>query len=436
MPSRLSWVVACGLLLGLTSTAAADDGELRLMSESIGYMSVADAADGDDPFDFNLSIGYRWARSSGSVERETFGDPPNRLPRMTGVGDYVATWNYLDVKAEIGIYHDFALRVHLPVLLSYDQSIKNIDGAAAGGHLGSDDAVSPTRSGIPEVIVGLAWAPMNQFRRADRPTWLWIFNVALPVGSVMRPCLAEDDCDDAGVTQGVVRLLPEMRLSRRFRHVEAYGAFFGDIPFVTKAEDLFTPAGNLSGYQKTRPSIQGLLTMGFTIIPWEQRATHQRLAIDLRFLGGYVSSGRNFSPLFDVLGSRNSLPSICPNGADAVGGACPVGAPTPFTGLTDTEAYGTLGGRLTLEVKAARYVTFFLSGGYQMHSRHLVTYADECNGSASSPGDTPDVDAIGCHFTDAAPNPHYQEALDGAGSRFGMGSINQFDLQIRAQGTF
>src|SRR5690606_30653393 len=173
MPSRLSWVVACGLLLGLTSTAAADDGELRLMGESIGYMSVADAADGDDPIDFNLSLGYRWARSSGAVERETLGGGMNRLPRMERVADYLATWNYLDVKAELGIYHDFALRVHLPVLLSYDQSIKNIETSGMA-QLGSADAVSPTRSGIPEVIVGLAWAPMNQQRRSDRPTWLWL----------------------------------------------------------------------------------------------------------------------------------------------------------------------------------------------------------------------------------------------------------------------
>ena len=400
------------------------------MSESIGYLSVADAADEDDPFDFNLSLGYRWARSSGSVEREALVDGGSgRVPGMDEVGDYLATWNYLDVKAEIGIYHDFSLRVHLPVLLSYDQSIKDIGDA----RLGTENAISATRSGIPEVIVGLAWAPMNQHRRADRPTWLWLFNVALPVGNVMSPCLNDTmDCDP-GITQGVVRLLPEMRLSRRFRHVEAYGAFAGEIPFVTKSKDLFMPGGNLEGYQNTRPSIRGFLNMGFALIPWEKRAAHQRLAIDLRFLAGYVSQGRNFSPLFDTLGTRHSFAPVCPDGrAAGSAGACSATDPTatPFTGLTDTQAYGTLGGRLTLEVKAARYVTFFLSSGVQMLSRHLLTVADECNASV-----TGGANEIGC-INDTTANPHYQATLDQAGSRLGMGNVMHMDLQVRAQGTF
>jgi hypothetical protein len=402
------------------------------MAESIGYMSVADAADGDDPFDFNLSLGYRWVRSSGAVQREfveTTGS--DRLPQMLDVADYLATWQYLDVAAEIGLYHDLAFRFHLPVLLSYDQKITGIQ-AYGQDALGSADAVSPTRSGIPEIIVGLAWAPMNQHRRSDRPTWLWIFNVAIPFGDTMNACLeGEADCGNAGVTTGVLRLLPEWRLSRRFRHVEAYGAFSGEIPFVTKSKDHFRPAGNLEGYQNTAPSVKGFLTMGFALIPWEQRAAHQRLAVDFRFLAGYVSKGRNFSPLFDVLGTRapsTFMPeAVCPDGT--VGTCAPVDA-TAFNGLTDTEAYGTLGGRVTVEVMAARYVTFFLTSGVQWQSAHIVTFADECNASV-----TGGPNGIGCP-NDTTANPHYQEAIDGAGRRFGMGNVTHVDIQLRAQGTF
>src|SRR5690606_6811282 len=159
-------------------------------------------------------------------------------------------------------------------------------------------------------------------------------------------------------------------------------------------------------------------------------------------LAGYVSQGRNYSPLFDVLGTRQAgLAPICPNGAAEPAGGCAIGDATPFTGLTDTQAYGSLGGRLTLEVKAARYVTFYISGGYQMLSRHLVTFADECNASVPSsvngaPGSEPDVDAVGCDVSDTTPNPHYQPDIDRAGQRFGMGNVNHFDLLVRAQGTF
>jgi hypothetical protein len=408
------------------------------MAESIGYMSVADAADGDDPFDFNLTLGYRWVRSSGAVQRE-FVDlgSSDHLTQMLKVADYLATWQYLDVAAEIGLYHDLSFRFHLPVLLSYDQSIRNIVtsgpiGPEVQSVLGSADAVSPTRSGIPEIIVGVAWAPMNQHRRSDRPTWLWLFNVAIPFGDTMGACLeGEPNCSGPGVTTGAIRLLPEWRLSRRFRHVEAYGAFSGDIAFATKSKDLFRPAGNLSGYQNTAPPVKGFLTMGFALIPWEQRATHQRLAVDFRFLAGYVSQARNFSPLFDALGARapstfNPQP-VCPGGT--VGDCMAVDA-TAFNGLTDTEAYGTLGGRVTVEVMAARYVTFFLTSGVQWQSAHLITFADECNASVTGgPND------IGCP-NDTTANPHYQAAIDAAGRRFGMGNVTHVDIQLRAQGTF
>lgn len=439
MSSHCFRIALLALIFALPSVTSADDGDLRLLRESIGYIEVADAADDDDPFDFNLSLGFRHDRVTGDITRELLS--PVDGSTMQKVGEYSATRSYLDVAAEIGLYRDLSVRLAVPVLLSYDQSIENIESAATP-MLGSQNAVSPTRSGIPEIIVGLAWAPMNQMRRADRPNWVWLFNVALPVGKVMSPCLdlpGASCASDAGVTTGVVRLLPEWRLSYRFRYVETYGGVKGDIPFPTSSRDsLFVPGGELLGYRKTRPSIRGGFTVGAAIIPWERRATHQRLAIDMRFQAAYISAGRNFSPLFDVLGDPNltpgpRFPEVCEDGSLAgSGGSCNPGDPyaTRFTGLTTTQAHGSVGGRLTLEIKAARYITFYVSSGLQMITSHLITSESECNASADPLAN----DAINCNV--GRPNPHYQRDIDRVGDRFGVGNLMNLDLIVRAQGTF
>lgn len=439
MSSPCFRIALIALLFALPSLSSADDGDLRLLRESIGYIEVADAADDEDPFDFNLSLGFRHDRVSGNITREMLSPVDGSV--MQKVGDYSATRSYLDVAAEIGLYRDLAVRLMVPVLLSYDQSITDIESAATP-LLGSQDAVSPTRSGIPEIIVGLAWQPMNQMRRADRPNWTWLFNVALPTGKVMSPCLdvpGSSCASNAGVSTGVVRLLPEWRLSYRFRYVETYGGLKGEIPFPTASRDsLFTPGGQLLGYRKTRPSIRGGFIVGAALIPWERRATHQRLAIDMRFHAHYVSGGRDFSPLFDVLGDPNlsptpRFPEICEDGSVAgTGGVCNPGDPyaTRFTGLTTTQSHGNIGGRLTLEIKAARYITFYVSSGLQWITSHLLTTESECNASV----DRHPQDAINCNV--GRPNPHYQREIDMVGNRFGVGNLTNLDLVLRAQGTF
>src|SRR5690606_23237230 len=122
----------------------------------------------------------------------------------------------------------------------------------------------------------------------------------------------------------------------------------------------FTQGGNLAGYINQRPPIQGRLTAGMAIVPWEDRQQWQRFTIDLRFTGDYISEGRDFSPLFDALGTSQNPYLTRPNcgGVDPSGGCGPdLGLQeVTFTGLTDTQAHVRIGGQLMLEMQAARYV--------------------------------------------------------------------------------
>ena len=46
--------------------------------------------------------------------------------------------------------------------------------------------------------------------------------------------------------------------------------------------------------------------MGLNVIPWEIRDQFQRVTIDFRFTGTYRSEGRDYSELFDALGSSDA----------------------------------------------------------------------------------------------------------------------------------
>jgi len=70
--------------LGQSSEA---DGQLRLMREPHSYVDVVDAFDDDDPFDINITLGFRHVREWGTIQRErgtwTPGTTdPNRLSRL------------------------------------------------------------------------------------------------------------------------------------------------------------------------------------------------------------------------------------------------------------------------------------------------------------------------------------------------------------------
>src|SRR4051812_6086658 len=80
---------------------------------------VADAADDDNPFDFNASVGYTRVQRRAKITRE------NVLNGQSVFADelsYAEVINQLDIKAQISIYHDLELNWHLPYVFTKDAS--------------------------------------------------------------------------------------------------------------------------------------------------------------------------------------------------------------------------------------------------------------------------------------------------------------------------
>ncbi len=165
----------------------------------------------------------------------------------------------------------------------------------------------------------------------------------------------------------------------------------------------------------------GTLTAGVEIIPWENRETWQRLLIDLRFRGSYYSPGRDYSALYDALGSSLSRPLNIPgcpsNARDPMTGAtCQAERNVYFDGLTTTASHVVLGGSAMVSVQPAKFLRFTLGAAFAWTSPHTITNTDACNPGQTVPADHPEWRG-GCQGS-SSPDPTHRPVIDSAGGRF------------------
>lgn len=475
MPNRFIRVaLAASALMGIgltvaASPARAEDPPLVLFGAPSSYTDVADALDDDDPFDLNLSLTFERSQTSGTIQREAPNvaggvavDRPG-TPRYVDVADSRELTNKLVLGLDVGIYHDLMVYGRLPLVLSDDRSLRTISNR--GDFTGEVPLpmglnipfTSPTRSGVDTINVGMAWSITNQFRTPWLPTWLVMIEGRLSVGAPLRACSATPvdggtgNCratygeagtpgffaGDGGISHGTNALRFETRGSHRYRYLEPYTGLAFQIEWPAASDRFFVPSGNLEGVVDTIPPLFAEATAGLAVIPWEQRARHQRFTIDFRGTFTYLSEGRSWSPLFDALGTSTEpglTAPVCET--DIPGEPCNPADATRrkgyFYGLTDTQAHARLGGTIGVEMQAARYVKFGFSAGLAYTTAHLLTFADACN-----PNFTPDAgDPRQGNCRGGIINPNYRENIDLAGRRFRLESALTFSLNASIMAQF
>lgn len=337
------------------------------MAESTEITQVADAFDDDGPLDVNLSLGYEFSTRTASILRESATTSGLYTRGYDKIGDYKETTNRLLTRAEIGIYHDFALVVRMPVILSNSQSIGNYQGPgtqmeglrAAPGVVNPNGTVgdqlftlpfsAPTRQGIEYLALGLDLGLMNQYRDHTKPTWIIGFETRLSVSEPMHACnnnpkagevqcAAPGDVDrngqqndsllklaapsnypiegtatprQAGVSRGTTGFELHSYISKRVKYIEPYGGVrvLVEVPNSSSDYGVTDLRGNLVNH----PPVQGTLIAGLSVIPWESRSEFQRLTLDFRLEATYRSEGRDYNELFDALGSSDSTSIRMPN---------------------------------------------------------------------------------------------------------------------------
>ena len=386
------------------------DDTLVLMREPTAYTDVIDAADGDDRFDINVVLGYQREVDRGTVQRET--TSPNGVRQRSDLARSERVVSQLELGADIGLYKDLMAFVRVPLILRDTRSLSLAPGVSQAeaselllDPLGATDTstslsvplTSPDRAGFDYVAFGGAVAVTNQQRKPWLPTWVFLVEGRRAISRVLRPCHVSPDgenicrsssADDAlpsptsndgssGVSRGVSALALETRVSKRLRYAEPYAGLGVLVEWASTAESAFDLGG---GFKHTAPPRQLSVTLGAELIPWESRGRHQRVSVDARLAGTYLSSGLDYSALYDGLGS-----------AEEQG---------PRAGLTSVGARMKAGGRLGVQVRAARYVRFALGAGIWNVSAHTLTGAEPCAdaSAASCPRYRPSIDAPGRRF--------------------------------------
>lgn len=476
------WLACVGLVAGALPCAASaqGDGQLRLFREPHSYTDVVDAFDDDDPFDINISLEFRHIRQWGTIQRErgtwSPSEDPNRLSRLwENVATHEHTQNVLELGLDVGIFRDLAIYGRMPIIFSDDRRIVSTDPTV---DLSLDDSIpgddpgrtspplfaldpggsfaAPTRSGLDYIAAGLAWSIMNQHRERDLPTWVLMIEGRFNVGDPMVACRQsggpqcrrwaqsggrwsfDDGGLNAGMTRGTNALRIETRSSWRTEYVEPYAGLSFQIEWPAAAERFFLPAGNLGGIVNERPPIIGELTGGVAIHPWENRAEWQRLTIDLRFHGRYVSEGHGYSPLFDALGtSQNRYLTEPALEGDLSRDPSADLRTVPFFGLTDMQSHAELGMRVGVEVRALRYLRVSLGAAFWYVQPYIITYADACNPNFDIDATDPDrQDPRRGTCRDGIINPHHRPAIDLPGQRFRVDEQVRLDVQLAATAMF
>jgi len=483
--------------------------EPSVLREPSEVVQVVDAFDDDDLFDLNLSLGYESTWTSSKILRESaltdagFSDGGYSRANLN-VAQYSQRVSRLNTRADIGLYKDLALVIRLPIILSDDRQLKGLSGSdanqtfalagAPGEQLFSLPFKSPTRSGVEYLAIGIDASPMNQARDATKPTWLIGIEGRFDVSTPMHACsqgtgilnknsglpaagqTSELQCANTsdinrngvggeypsgnvaagslegvftggrkpGVSRGVTGLEAHTIISRRVKYIEPYGGFRALFEFQNDSSDY--GATDLQGSLVNHPPLKGTMIFGLNVIPWEIREAFQRLSFDFRFTGTYVSEGRDYSELFDALGTSDAATLRYPNFNSYQPQNGPAGGPSVvnpgsqkvyFNGLTDVQQHGvyTLSGSVNWQV--GEYVKFNVGAGYTLTQAHFITFDQACNPDFSN-----DLGAAGpCKSQKATtgedvpsgiPNPNYRKAINDPGHRFKVSGASDVDAWINA----
>jgi hypothetical protein len=500
----LASVLAASLVA--EGNASADEpknaSEPRVMREPGEVVNVIDAFDEGNPFDLNIRLDFDYFNKSAKILRETSIAGSGLTSggfttHLLNVAQYSETMARLTPRLDIGIYHDIAAHIALPVVLSDARSLGQIGGAppnpaatagAPGETLFSVPFNAPTRSGLQSINAGFDFDILNQARDQTKPTWLFGFEGRFSVGTPMHACNANPamgqlQCADPsdikrdgkqdvgapnqyegsysgqdrgpGITRGTTAIEVHTIMSRRLKYVEPYGGFsalfeFANTSSSTSSDFTYT---NADQSLVNHLPLVGTMMLGMMIIPWENREKFGRLTFDLRVMGQYHSEGRDYSELFDALGSSAASSLRSPQWAGYMANQSYVGPSNGkpgngqpqsvvdtstgkvyTTGLTDVLAYGSY--RLSGSVmwQASEYVKFQFGLGYSHDQAHVITGDSPC----SSNGNANAANAGPCHSGDSSqgqavtptgiPNPNYRGVINDVGRRYWVDNSNTFDL--------
>lgn len=454
---RWLWLLTA---LALVAPLAASAAELT---------DVASSFDKDNPFDFRLRLNYQYTTDSAAIMREYEGAGQDSIRVLKDLV-YHHSRHTVSPRMEIGIYHDLALSLELPLIVAdnisyeYDRRMGSeciytgndancvdennsfvthdnivprggFDAQASGGGgtfpFGADGRPSsqvfrgPGRGGsganlLDTINLGLAWAPLSQRRDDTKPTWLIGIEYRFSIGDIMKFDRAHPTAN-TGVADGLDHLYIRTAISHRFQYVDPYVQFWFDYPIVRRGDTLFWDLGPTAG--NSSPQISGGTIFGLEGVPYEKDGYKVGIDVNGRISGKFT--GRGYSQAWELFASSPALacdaawnPS-CGLSSNPYKGQA-------FSGLTVIDNYASIGAELALSLQLTKWARFRFYFDYQHDQGHLIT-----NDDVGVP------DSVGSRVSKPTEfNPNYRPIIDQIGRRYRVEDVNAFNLGLWGQVMF
>ncbi|HEX4419284.1 MAG TPA: hypothetical protein VH165_15335 [Kofleriaceae bacterium] len=339
---------------------------------------------------------YEYDIDSARITREHVGpgaDPLQPVP-VRNEFDYHHDRHLLTPKLELGLTHDFFVTFAAPIILAQSTeldlapgvtratSTTFADGILTGNGFDARDPTTPpggnlvfrdvNRTGIPELRMGLGFAPMNQVRDGTKPTWKLGAELHLSVGRVMR-FDAEDPSAQTGVATGVDELKLWTSVDRRFNYFEGWFEAFYQTPIVNRDASLFRDPGfgstNIDMGQTAGASF------GLETYLVNDPETGNRVSIDLGSRINAHFEGRGYTEMWQVF----ALAGDTRRGGPLVLDADPVTDGVQamnYPGISNYESYLETAARLAIRANLGRHVSFAALGELAWKTDHVISFAD------------------------------------------------------------
>jgi hypothetical protein len=414
-------------------------------SQAAEITQVADAFEDGNPWDGIFGLRFVHTQRRALILREWIcqandglgGSGNNPLcPTGNAVVDtrqlaFSETMNVLNIDGRIGLWHDFEFYFTLPIVVGWKSELTYDEGVSAGNSL-VDSPLTSSLFGVPnssgnrvgfgDMILGLKIAPLHGDRDAAYPSWVLGVEYMAPTGSART-------AGETSVGSAVHALTLSTAISRKLGRFDPYLKLHGVLRFAD-------PKGPFKNERVTQTLVApghsiGVL-IGTEIYPWHEPSKDgSYVSIDLRASADFTFEGREFTELFDALGTSDCDPATQCNRTTLTRGELDrdTGRARKTNGVTDVEQYGRFGAGVGMTYQPMHYIKVKLAFDYWHTTSHYLTFA-------AAGKDLDGENGVEQNNSDGLNeyNPFYNESVDGPGARFRVDDKNTYQLMISIEG--
>jgi hypothetical protein len=427
--SRLRATLAA-LLLGAPLTASAAD-----------ITRIATAFEEDNPFDLFIDVGFSHTQDRAKILREQLPVAPGGTRVDAAELWYKRSDSRLDLQLTLGLWKDLQFTFGIPIVFAQNErwdftsgsstanstitnNCLNANGTVIPGCLDGTVPPSPLfqvpnqsfRGGLGNLRFGLAYAFFNQAKDDTKPMWLVGIDYEAPTSKLRDPSQAPYSQDVRGnIGDKVHKYTLYTSLSRQIGLADPY--FRAEVTLPVRGPGFYTNCsnpqlGNIGAPQNCGqdpwfrketgiqyPTEAGFL-FGSEFLVYQQKAQGQSFAINLRTQGTYVSEGRYYNELTDVLQRLNY-----------------------------SEAYFRVGGSLGVTASTTQNFHLRAMGTFLYNTDHAIT-AEPFGKDVSGNGAVDPVEHPG------EINPNFDYRTDFVSRQFRVSQSTTFRLDLSASFTF